>query len=187
MIDRLRALANRPIRAEDRGKAFLLATVAVVAALIALLSLGRPEPKPREARPVSGPPTPTSPAEQPPPQESTPAPEQRGASPAELKQARRVANRFFRSYLAYSYGRASLADLEAASPELRRELAARPARVPATVRKLKPRILTTQLEAEGGIAELDAVALVDDGDRTYSSVAGLERAGSSWQVSELGG
>jgi len=59
--------------------------------------------------------------------------------------------------------------------------------VPATVRKLKPRILTTQLEAEGGIAELDAVALVDDGDRTYSSVAGLERAGSSWQVSELGG
>jgi len=60
MIDRLRALANRPIRHEDRTKAFALAAALVVVALVGLLTLerpSRPAAEPERRAPTAAPAT----------------------------------------------------------------------------------------------------------------------------------
>lgn len=178
MIDRLRALANRPIRPEERIRAFALAGVLVVAALVVLLTLERP-PGPA-ADPAASAPNPALPSEAP------PATGDRAPARAELAAARRTVKRFLAGYLAYSYGRGTAADIAGASPQLRRELAAEPPRVPARVARLRPRVLTVQLESEG-TANVEATALVEDGRRTYSTVLELDQAGAGWQVGSLGG
>jgi hypothetical protein len=180
MIDRLRALANRPIRHEDRTKAFALAAALVVVALVGLLTLerpSRPAAEPERRAPTAAPAT-----EAPPP---TADAAERTPSARELRTARRVARRFVAGYLDYSYGRGSADEIDGATALLRDDLAAEPPRVPPTVARLEPELLTVQLEADG-LDDIEAVALVRDGRRTYSTTLELEQSGESWLVSGLG-
>ena len=178
MIDRLRALANRPIRPEERTRAIVIAAVLVVVALVGLLALERPtrpSAEPAATAPVA------PPAATPPEAADHPVPTR-----GELRSARQTAKRFLKGYLAYSYGRGTAADIEGVGPNLRRELAARPPRVPGTVARLRPRVMTIQLEAEE-TENVEATGLVRDGERAYSIVFELDQTADGWQVSGLGG
>lgn len=193
MIDLLRRLWNRPIRDEERLPLFLACAVLLVgaAAVLALASDRAPRPSVERAHRGS-PPAPSSAAEPVPVVARGPA-EARAATPSfaaqrrELRQAERVARRFLAGYLPYSYGRGQVRAVgSSASEALRAELAALPPRVPARVRRLRPRISALQAEATGA-GSIAFVALIDDGARTYSLAMALEPAGRTWQVTGLGG
>ena len=104
-----------------------------------------------------------------------------------MSSAERVARRFLRSYLPYTYGQRPQPGVEAVSaPRLARALAQLRPRVPARVSRLRPRVAALQSEALGG-RRLETVAFVEDGERRYALPIRLTRTETGWQVVGLGG
>ena len=125
------ARLSRPIRDEDRGRAFAAVAVLVVTAAVAL-SLTVPEEAdhPRRSAP-----------------RATPHLRDRAATPSLRPpvrapgRVRQVARRFLGDYLAFVHGRRSSASLHAATDKLREQLIrARPRVSPASRRRL-PRVV----------------------------------------------
>ena len=180
MVDRLRALLNRPLGDDDRPRLFAIA-VAVIVACAALFALWD-DPAPPRARtsppaaadlppePVAGPTSAADPV----------------ASPAEVARAKRAARRFLAGYLPYSYGQGPASAITGASPALRRRLTSERPRVPAQVRERHPRVKLVQTEgATAGDARL--TALVSDGRRHYTVRLALARTTGGWTVTAVDG
>ena len=99
--------------------------------------------------------------------------------------ARRVGERFLRSYVPFLYGRGRADELKGASRELRRTLRRARVRVPPARAARTPRIVRLQ-SAEQSSATVVVTVIVDDGDlATYPVTALVERRAGSWQVIRL--
>lgn len=96
--------------------------------------------------------------------------------------ATRAARRFLDGYLPYTYGAAPARELRSVTPQLRRELAKAPPRVPATERDLEPRVVELELLRSRGDIGIDLEATVDDGKRLYPVGLGLRSDGERWLV-----
>lgn len=195
MRDRLRALRERPIRDSERMPLFLGAVVVLIAATLAFGALGRPGDDPAPAAPSVSEPEPASGDEAAPeladlgdlpiPSEEEPVDPEDAPSAEDVDGARAAAERFLEGgYLAYTYGRTRVEQMPLATPELRAELAQSPPRVPLGAGRGRPVVETLQIE--GASVERAAVlALVDDGERTYTLSVALARYEGGWRVTEV--
>jgi len=68
-----------------------------------------------------------------------------------------------------------------------RELEASPPRVPATVARARPRLISVRAEAATGDLDIDVLAVVDDGQRRYSIPLAVRHAGRRWIVTAVSG
>ena len=182
MIDRLRALAARPIPEHQRTAAFVLAA-AVLLGAAAFFMLGVPSSAPA---PVATPaPAPAPPATERPGPTDPPA-DRPDPTPREVRRVKRTARQFLRGYLPYSYGQGSAERIEGASDELLAELADRPPRVALNAPRGR-RAKVTAVQAEAASAErMSVLAFVEDSERDYALELALERVGETWRVSEVG-
>lgn len=105
------------------------------------------------------------------------------ARPTAPHAARDTAMTFTTSYLAYTYGHASIEQLRGVTTGLRARLTAHPPRVPPTVRTLDPRIASLALTPDG--KGWLASANVTDGQNTYQVISILRRVHASWRVMAL--
>ena len=197
MIDRLRALLNRPIGDAERPRLFALAAAVVVtgAVLLALTGGGSdratgdgPAAPDLNASNGAAPPVPRprDPAELPVPSEEGRRSKADQASPREIANAKAAAERFLAGYLPYTYGRGRAHNLPAATDELRRALAGARPRVPRSERGRPAEVVTLQI-AGAGPSRMGMLALVDDGRRSYTVHMALARYGGDWKVTEVGG
>ena len=197
MIDRLRRLWNRPIADVQRQPLFAFAVgllLAVTAGLVLMLG-GEPEP-PADAGAANGAETASAPidaqgeraddpAALPLPSEEEPGAGGRPPSPKQIAAAKRAARVFLAGYLPYTYGERGASAIDRTTAELRHALAAEPPRVPPVERRRAPRIRSLYLN--GASADRAAVlALIDDGERSYTVALALARYGSEWRVTEVG-
>ena len=182
MIDRLRALAARPIPEHQRTAAFVLAA-AVLLGAAAFFLLGVPSSSPA---PVATPaPAPAPPATERPGPTDPPA-DRPDPTPREVRRVKRTARQFLRGYLPYSYGQGSAERIQGASDELLAELADRPPRVALNAPRGR-RAKVTAVQAEAASAErMSVLAFVEDSERDYALELALERVGETWRVSEVG-
>ena len=182
MIDRLRALAARPIPEHQRTAAFVLAA-AVLLGAAAFFMLGVPSSAPA---PVATPaPAPAPPATERPGPTDPPA-DRPDPTPREVRRVKRTARQFLRGYLPYSYGQGSAERIQGASDELLAELADRPPRVALNApRGRRAKVTAVQAEA-GEDGEISVLAFVEDSERDYALELALERVGETWRVSEVG-
>jgi len=182
VIDRLRALAARPIPEHQRTAAFVLAA-AVLLGAAAFFLLGVPSSSPA---PVATPaPAPAPPATERPGPTDPPA-DRPDPTPREVRRVKRTARQFLRGYLPYSYGQGSAERIQGASDELLAELADRPPRVALNAPRGR-RAKVTAVQAEAASAErMSVLAFVEDSERDYALELALERVGETWRVSEVG-
>lgn len=104
------------------------------------------------------------------------------AGAADQRRADRVARRFVRAYLAFTYrSDAGLLRRAPATPELVASLVASPPDIPAEVRRRSPRIVAVKLSWQGP-ARASALVTVDDGASRYPVAVQLEWAGSAIRV-----
>jgi hypothetical protein len=184
VIERLRALLDRPISDAERRRLFALAAavVLVAAALLLLLGDGSGESQhieqPRPSSPVATAPSP----ELPPPAgvEGVTAP---AGAPA--PEARRVARRFLSGYLAFIYGQGPARAIDGADATLITGLGRSRVRVPPAARRREPRVV--ELRAPGGDRDrLHVTALIDDGGvARYPVSLTLTRRDGGWFVAEV--
>lgn len=197
MIDRLRALLNRPIQDADRLRLFALAAAVVAAGAVLLALSGRDGHVARDDRRATRDaeltgraepplPSPRDPAELPVPSEEGRRPKEDQASRREIARAKDATQRFLAAYLPYTYGRGRAGELPAATDELRTALADARPRVPARERGRSARVAALQV-AGAGPRRLGMLALVDDARRSYTVRLALARYGSDWKVTEVGG
>jgi hypothetical protein len=182
VIDRLRALANRPMPEHQRTAAFVLAA-AVLLGAAAFFMLGVPSSAPA---PVATPaPAPAPPATERPGPTDPPA-DRPDPTPREVRRVKRTARQFLRGYLPYSYGQGSAERIQGASDELLAELADRPPRVALNAPRGR-RAKVTAVQAEAASAErMSVLAFVEDSERDYALELALERVGETWRVSDVG-
>jgi hypothetical protein len=197
VIDRLRILWNRPLSDAERRRLFAVAAAAILATagLLALVHEPRPQAdrpsRPHAAAPASpaaattaSPAATDAPVFRAPSEEGEP-PEDLEGSPAAVAAAKRAARTFLAGYLPYSYGRLSARRIPAATPQLRRHLAANRPRVPARDRHRQPRLVLVQSNGVGR-ARADLVALVRDGNLRYTVALELSRRRHGWTVTAVG-
>jgi hypothetical protein len=200
VIDAVRAFANRPLSEAARPRLFLAVVALITGAALALALTGRDHPArhatvERLALPVSlptmsPPPVPAAPPEthavtpEAPSEEGRP--DSTAASPAQTAAAKHAARRFLSGYLHYAYGQHRSRAIPAATPRLRRRLATRPPHVPGRERHRHPRVVLVQSDGTGR-DRATVTALVDDGARRYTIGVELERSGSGWLVTNVGG
>jgi len=96
---------------------------------------------------------------------------------------RSAATAFTRTYLAFSYGQAKASAIKDVSAALRKQLAASPPQVPASVRSLHPRIAALSLSRQG--REWVSSANTTDGQNTYQVIAVLAQHGGHWVAVSL--
>ena len=96
---------------------------------------------------------------------------------------RAAATAFTRTYLAFSYGQAKASAIHDVSAALRKQLAASPPQVPASVRSLHPRIAALSLSRQG--REWVSSANTTDGQNTYQVIAVLAQHGGRWVAVSL--
>jgi hypothetical protein len=108
-------------------------------------------------------------------------------APREARAATAAARAFLAGYLPYSYGRSDAGRIRAAAWRLLRELEASPPRVPGTVARARPRLISVRAEAATGDLDVDVVAVVDDGQRRYSIPLAIRDAGRRWIVTAVSG
>lgn len=182
MIDRLRALAAKPIPESQRIAAFVLAAAFLVGVAVYFV-VGGPSTQagapPPPSVPTRAPAEPSSPAIE---RESTPV----GPTALEVRQAKRTARTFLRGYLPYSYGRGEADAIRAAGDELLAELAERPPHVPLTTQAPR-RAKVTAVQVEAGEDEMSVLAFVEDSERDYALELSLVRVGNSWRVRDVEG
>jgi hypothetical protein len=198
VIDRFRAVLNRPLEDGERPRLFAAAAAVIVAAGIAFALLDDTGPSAAPSRAAtatlaSPTPAPVASAELPaPPAAPLEAPSEEGQAPtsvaasrAEVAQAKRAARRFLAGYLPYAYGQASARRIGAVSTRLRLRLTRDRPRVSARERRRRPRV---ELLQAAGVGRRHAKfgALVTDGARRYTVPIELQRASVGWTVTDVG-
>jgi hypothetical protein len=108
-------------------------------------------------------------------------------APRRARAATAGARAFLAGYLPYSYGRSEARGIRAAARRLLRELEASPPRVPATVARARPRLISVRAAAATGELDIDVLAVVDDGQRRYSIPLVVRDAGRRWIVTAVRG
>jgi hypothetical protein len=108
-------------------------------------------------------------------------------APREARAAAAAARAFLEGYLPYSYGRAHAKRIRAAATSLLRELEASPPRVPASVARTRPQLISVRTEAATGGSNVDVVAVVEDGQRRYRIPLAVRHAGHRWIVTAVRG
>ncbi|MGH2945758.1 MAG: hypothetical protein ACRDPC_05770 [Solirubrobacteraceae bacterium] len=98
-----------------------------------------------------------------------------------------AARAFLEGYLPYSYGRAQAQRIRAAATPLLRELEASPPRVPASVARARPQLISVRAEAATGGSDVDVVAVVEDGRRRYRIPLAVRDTGRRWVVTAVSG
>lgn len=187
MIGWLRSLAERPIQAHERRRAFALAAAVVLIAAVGLLAV-RPADQDGETRApaVSAPPIATAPDDAPARRgpsagaEGAPAPEGIAAERVE-----RTARRFLDGYLAYLYGRGRARAIRAATPALARRLARNRPRVSPATRQRRPRVTGLSAQRLDRRRELVVAEIVDGGVSRYPIELVLLRHGDRWLVDRV--
>jgi len=102
------------------------------------------------------------------------------------RRAEQTARAFLAGYVPYSYGQVAAHGIRAATPALRRELAAHPPRVSAAARQAaRPRVRQLRVSGLHG-PRAYVLAQIDDGWRTYPTSLTLERHGHRWLVATVG-
>jgi hypothetical protein len=101
--------------------------------------------------------------------------------------AERAARTFLTQYVPYSYGRARAERIRAATGRLVRALERTPPRVPVTVTRADPRLISVHADATLGDLAINVVAAVDDGQRRYRVPLELRRTHGRWVVTAVGG
>jgi hypothetical protein len=195
MVDRLRLFLDRPLRDSDRPRLFAAAVAAIVAAAAALALVDDAGPAPTPARDAPASAGPAAPVRPPPalPAAATPTVTNEEGRPArgsiasrrEIARAKRVARRFLRSYLRFSYGQASAGAIAGATGSLRRRLAKTRPRVPVQEGRRRPRVLLVQAD---GVTPARArlLGFVRDGRRRYTVPLALARTRAGWRVTSVG-
>ena len=108
-------------------------------------------------------------------------------APGDARAAAAAARAFLEGYLPYSYGRAQARRIRAAATSLLRELEASPPRVPASVARARPQLISVRAEAATGGSNVDVVAVVEDGRRRYRIPLAVRHAGHRWIVTAVRG
>ena len=108
-------------------------------------------------------------------------------APREARAAAAAARAFLEGYLPYSYGRAQARRIRAAATSLLRELEASPPRVPASVARARPQLISVRAEAATGGSNVDVVAVVEDGRRRYHIPLAVRDTGRRWIVTAVRG
>jgi hypothetical protein len=108
-------------------------------------------------------------------------------APDDARAAAAAARAFLEGYLPYSYGRAHAERIRAAAIPLLRELEASPPRVPASVARARPQLVSVHAEAATGGSDVDVVAVVDDGRRRYRIPLAVRDTGRRWVVTAVSG
>lgn len=108
-------------------------------------------------------------------------------APREARAATAAARAFLAGYLPYSYGRSDTNRIRAAARRLLRELEASPPRVPATVARARPQLISVRAQAATGDLDIDVLAVVEDGQRRYRIPLAVRHAGHRWIVTAVRG
>ena len=108
-------------------------------------------------------------------------------APRKARAATAAARAFLAGYLPYSYGRAQARRIRAAATSLLRELEASPPRVPASVARARPQLISVRAEAATGGSNVDVVAVVEDGRRRYHIPLAVRDTGRRWIVTAIRG
>jgi hypothetical protein len=95
--------------------------------------------------------------------------------------------RFLDGYLPFSYGNLRARKIRAAAALLMRELERSPPRVPVTVARARPQLISVRAEATLGAHAISVLAVVDDGRRRYDVPLELREAGGHWVVTAVAG
>lgn len=188
----LRTLADRPLDSSQRGLLIgsLLFLVIVAAAIWLLGGNGESPQADRDPAGSSGTQEPVPPAPAPERDLATPPSEEEELEPeeqptsADVDEVRSAARSTLRDYLDFSYGGRDASGVEGISDELRAELQRGTPRVPADVRDREPELVT--VTTEGVTPEAAQVlALVDDGEASYSIRVDLARDDDGWVVTSI--
>lgn len=201
MLDRLRALRDRPIGDSERPALFAVAMAVLVAGAVLFGLIDRPEgeePQPAPVETVAEAPAPAdeepSAAQTPPNSGELPIPEgeatdRDAAAPSEreIAAARRTVSGFLAGYLPYTYGKREAREVPLVTGELRAALEQSAPRVPpGASRGGAPQVETLQVDASEEDA-LAFLALVDDGVRSYTVEVGVALGDQGWRVTGVGG
>ena len=108
-------------------------------------------------------------------------------APRDARAATASARAFLAGYLPYSYGRSDERQIRAAAWRLLRELEASPPRVPATVARARPQLISVRAQAATGDLNVDVLAVVDDGQRRYSIPLSVRDRHGRWLVTAVRG
>ena len=108
-------------------------------------------------------------------------------APRDARAAAAAARAFLEGYLPYSYGRAQAQRIRAAAIPLVRELEASPPRVPASVARARPQLISVRAEAATGGSDVGVVAVVEDGRRRYRIPLAVRNTGRRWLVTAVSG
>jgi hypothetical protein len=98
-----------------------------------------------------------------------------------------AARDFLADFLPYSYGHAEARTIQRATRQLLHELKVAPPRVPVTVARARPRLISVRAAAALGDHAVDVLAVVDDGARRYDVPLELRDNGGRWVVAAVGG
>jgi hypothetical protein len=141
----------------------------------------------REATPRLSPAPSTSSSSTPPTQGEREAKSPPAVAPRKARAATAAARAFLAGYLPYSYGRAQARRIRAAATPLLRELETSPPRVPASVARARPQLISLRAEAATGGSNVDVVAVVEDGRRRYHIPLAVRDTGHRWIVTAVRG
>jgi hypothetical protein len=141
----------------------------------------------REATPRLSPAPSTSSSSTAPTQGEQEAKSPPAVAPRKARAATAAARAFLASYLPYSYGRAQARRIRAAATSLLRELEASPPRVPASVARARPQLISVRAEAATDGSDVDVVAVVEDGRRRYHIPLAVRDTGRRWIVTAVRG
>jgi hypothetical protein len=108
-------------------------------------------------------------------------------APREARAATAAARAFLDGYLSYSYGHAEAGRIRAAAARLLRELETSPPRVPATVARAHPRLISISAQAATGDHGVEVLAVIDDGLRRYGVPLAVDETGGRWVVTAVSG
>jgi hypothetical protein len=108
-------------------------------------------------------------------------------APGDARAATTAARAFLGGYLPYSYGRAEAPRIQAAAIPLLRELEKSPPRVPASLARARPQVVSVRAETATRGSDVDVVAVVDDGRRHYRIALALRDSGRRWVVTAVSG
>jgi hypothetical protein len=121
----------------------------------------------REATPRLSPAPSTSSSSTAPAQGEREAKSPPAVAPRKARAATAAARAFLAGYLPHSYGRSDAGKIRAAAWRLLRELEASPPRVPLSVARARPQLISVRAEAATGGSNINVVAVVEDGQRRY--------------------
>ena len=187
MIDRLRALWNRPIADHERKPLFALVVVFLLAMAAVTYAVDGDDDGRVSAPGATAPPPPSpepksiDPTAAPRPQEQE-EPGPNDVTRAEIAAAKTAAREFLTGgYLAYSYGRVDAEDVPRASDDLREEFAAEPPRLPPGTRPRRARV--TGLQTNGSAeSRIELLALITEEGDYYTIPLSVGNFDGRWLV-----